>query len=260
MIKHNQFTHALTRQPAPNAGDGLTTSTHLGAPDVARMNAQYDAYLDALRACGLSVTTLPADTNFPDGHFVEDPAVIYGDMVFISRPGASERRGEERAIEQALSHLRQIHLEGEHATLDGGDVLMCADHVLIGISQRTNEAGAEQLANALHTVDANLRVDSVSFTGVLHLKTGITELAPNVLLHAPQMQTDYDFGFAEVVMLPEVEAYAADVLPINEHVIIPKGYPTVRELAHQHYANVIELDMSEFEKMDGGLTCLSLRY
>lgn len=254
------FTRALTRQPAANAGDGITTSVHLGAPDPEKMAAQYAAYCDALRQCGLAVTTLPADDRFPDGHFVEDPVVIFRDMAFITRPGAEARRGEEEALAGNLAHLRRVLIEGDEATLDGGDVLFCADRVLIGLSQRTNRAGAEQLKAALQSVQADLRVEFLAFSGVLHLKTGMTELAPGLLLRSPFIETDHNLNFSQVLTLPEAEAYAADVLPINGRVLIPAGYPTVAALAARHMNEVIALEMSEFEKMDGGLTCLSLRY
>jgi dimethylargininase len=144
--------------------------------------------------------------------------------------------------------------------LDGGDVLMCADRVLIGLSARTNCEGAEQLQQALQSYESSLKVDCLPFTGVLHLKSGLTELAPGVLLLSPQLKTDYRFVFAEVVQLPLAESYAADVLPINDAVIIPAGYPTVLHHAQRHYTHIFELTMSEFQKMDGGLTCLSLLF
>jgi dimethylargininase len=144
--------------------------------------------------------------------------------------------------------------------LEGGDVLFCADRVLIGLSARSNRAGAEELAAALRTVQADLRVDFVPVAGVLHLKSGLTELAPGILLRDPAFQTDFPLGFAEVIDLPPEEGHAANVLPINETVLIPRGVPSVTAYAVEHVANVIALDMSEFRKMDGGLTCLSLRY
>jgi dimethylargininase len=254
------FTRALTRQPATTAPQGITTSAHLGTPDLTKMAGQYAAYLDALRDCGLDVITLPPDDRFPDGHFVEDPVVIFRDMAFISRPGALARRGEGDALAVNLSHLHRVYMAGDEATLDGGDVLFCADRALIGLSERTNAAGAGQLAAALHTIQPDLRVETVAFSGVLHLKTGVTELAPGVLVRSPFMQTSHDFSFAETVILPPAEAYAADVLPVNDALLIPAGFPTVAEVASRHYSRVVALDMTEFEKMDGGLTCLSLRY
>jgi dimethylargininase len=253
------FTHALTRTPSASMAAGLTTQS-LGAPEVDLAMQQYEDYVAALRTCGLNVTTVPADEDFPDGHFVEDTAVIYRDLAVITCPGAESRRGETRAIEQSLQHHKRCgHIDGD-GRLDGGDVLVCADRVLIGLSERTNAAGAEQLKAFLQEVDPGLQVDFVAFTGVLHLKSGLTQLAPGMLLRARELYTDYVFDFAEVCLLPAAESYAADVLPVNDAVLIPAGYPTVKRLAARHYTRIFELEMSEFQKMDGGLTCLSLLY
>jgi dimethylargininase len=254
----NTFTHALVRYPTSNMGDGLTTQ-QLGAPDFARAMQQYSAYLEALHRCGLTITTLPADPTYPDGCFVEDAAIMYRDLVVITQPGADSRLGESASIAEAFKSHNLIRMTGE-GRLDGGDVLFCADRVLIGVSQRTNQEGANQLRNALTDYDSSLKIDFVPFGGVLHLKTGVTELALGVLLHSPMMTADYAFDFAENYDLPLREAHGANVLPINDTLMLMAGYPTVAKLAEKHYPSIVELPMSEFEKMDGSLTCLSLRY
>ncbi|MBL8163480.1 MAG: amidinotransferase [Anaerolineae bacterium] len=257
-MPHNHFTHALVRYPTPQMGAGLTTQS-LGAPDFERALSQYNAYLEALRACGLAVQALDGDAAFPDGHFVEDTAVIYEHVTVITQPGAPERLGEIQSIGAALAQRQPVFISGD-GRVDGGDVLFCADRVLIGLSERTNLVGAEQLRAALVQSNSSVVVDFVPVRGVLHLKTGITELAPGILLRSPFFETDYHFDFAETFLLPVHEAHGANVLPINDALLIMRGYPTVRAFAQQHYENVIELDMSEFAKMDGSLTCLSLRY
>jgi dimethylargininase len=254
----NSFTHALARYPTTNLGDGLTTQ-ELGAPDFNLAMQQYSAYLDALRDCGLDVTVLRGDPTYPDGCFVEDTAVIYRDLAVITQPGADTRLGETTIITKSFGTRQCVHMTGE-GRLDGGDVLFCSDRILIGISERTNQQGAEQLRNALVSYDSTLKVDFVPFTGVLHLKTGVTEIAPGVLPRTSMISTDYSFDFAETYYLPPSEAHGANVLPINGSILIMAGYPTVAKLAEKYYTNVFELPMSEFEKMDGSLTCLSLRY
>lgn len=253
-----KFNHAVTRQPADTVSAGLTTRS-LGQPDAQRTQQQYQRYLDALRDYGVQLTTLPANTHYPDGHYVEDTGIIYGDLLVITQPGANERRHEPEAIANALPHTNRVYMTGE-AYLDGGDVLFCADRVLIGLSHRTNRAGAEFLSGILRDYDSRLKVDFVPIEGVLHLKTGITELAPGVLLRAPELHCDYDFSFAEIIMLPANEGYAANVLPVNGGVLIPKGFPSVAAAAEKYYTHITELEMDEFEKMDGSLTCLSLRF
>ncbi len=254
------FTHALARRPASSLANGLTTQRHLGPPNVALAMQQYDAYLDALRACALDVTILPPDERFPDGHFVEDTAVIFRNIAFICRAGVPSRSGEAESVASHLAHLHQVTIEGEEGTLDGGDVLFCADRVLIRLSARTNREGAEQLRSALRAVQPDLRVELVSFSGILHLKSGLNELAPGVLVLAPALHLHHDLSFAEILTLPPQETYAANLLPINDTLLIAAGFPTISALAEKYYTHIIPLDMSEFEKMDGGLSCLSLRY
>ncbi len=253
------FTRILARRPASNFADGITMSSHLGVPDYDNALRQYDAYIQALRACNLELTLLPADDRYPDGHFVEDPCVIFHDVAFMCRSGAEAREEEGESLKPHLADLRIIDTQGS-ARIDGGDVLICADRVLIGLSHRTNQEGVDALRTAFQTVKPDIRVDAVSFDGVLHLKSGLTELAPNVLIHDPALTTDYDLSWTTVVTLPEEEGYAADVMPVNDTLFIAKGYPTALQAAKQYYDKVVELDMSEFQKMDGGLTCMSLRY
>lgn len=254
------FTRALARRPAANFAAGLTRSAHLGSPDYDLALRQYETYLRALRDCGLELTVLPADERFPDGHFVEDPFVIYRDLAFRCRSGAPDRAHEGESLAPHLSHLR-IVAPPPQARIDGGDVLFCADRVLVGLSERTNLAGADALRRALRTVKPDILVAALPFTGVLHLKSGLTELAPGVLIQDPALRTDFDLSWARVITLPPEEGYAADVLPVNGRLFVAAGCPQALAAARTYYGDdVVALDMSEFQKMDGGLTCLSLRY
>ncbi len=253
------FTRALMRRPAANFAEGLTTSAHRVAPNYALALKQHDAYAQALRDCGLEVTILPGDERFPDGHFVEDPFVIFRDLAFHCRSGAPTREQEGESLKPHLARLRIVEPPPE-ARIDGGDVLFCADRVLVGISGRSNCAGFQALRAALRTVKSDIRVDPVLFSGVLHLKSGLTELAPGVLIRDPALQADYDLGWAQVVDLPPEEGYAADVMPVNDRLFIAADCPIAFDAATRHCGRVITLDLSEFVKMDGGLTCLSLRY
>jgi dimethylargininase len=253
-------TRILARRPAPNFADGLTTSGHLGQPDLERALQQYEDYLGALRDLDLDVRVLDHDGRFPDGHFVEDPIIIFHELAFVCRSGAVERRDESESLLPYLEGLRIERLDDAEAFIDGGDVLFCADRVLVGISERTNRAGAEALHRSLKLVKPDIRLDQVRFDGVLHLKSGITEAAPNILVRDPAFRTDHSFDWAEVITLPPDEGYAADMMPINDTVFIAKGFPVAKNVVEKYAAKVIELDMSEFRKMDGGLTCLSLRY
>ncbi|MEO8608529.1 MAG: arginine deiminase family protein [Chloroflexota bacterium] len=258
MIIPTQFNHAIVRTPLDNIGDGLTTQD-LGVPDFELAMRQYNAYIETLQACGLEISCLPGDPTYPDGHFVEDAAIIYGNLVVITQPGAPERFGETQAIAEVLKDKHPVYMTGD-ARLDGGDILFCADRVLIGLGKRTNKAGAEQLRAAIQEYDQSAKVDFVPFDGMLHLKSGLTELAPGVILLSPELHIDYTIDFAEAIVVPHAESYATNVLPINDAILVIDGYPTVNELAATYYRQVYALQMSEFQKMDGSLTCLSLRY
>jgi len=253
------FTHILARRPAPNFADGLTDSTHLGVPDYDNALKQYNTYIQALKDLNLEVLVLPADDRYPDGHFVEDPCVIFRDVAFMCRSGAEARAEEGESLKPYLSDLRIIDPDDD-ARIDGGDVLICADRILVGLSHRTNQAGVDALRRAFQTAKPDLIVEAVNFDGVLHLKSGLTELAPNVLIHDPALTTNADLSWATVITLPAEEGYAADVMPVNDTLFIAKGYPAAVKVARAYYDHIVELDMSEFQKMDGGLTCLSLRY
>lgn len=254
-----RFTRALMRLPAVNFAAGVTTAAHLGPPDYERALEQYQNYVRALRDCGLAVTVLPADERFPDGHFVEDPFVIYRDLAFHCRSGAPSRRGEGESLKPHLRGLRIVDAPAD-ARIDGGDVLFCSDRVLVGISERTNRAGYRALRDALRSARDDLRVYPVTFSGVLHLKSGLTELAPGVLIHDPALKTDFDLSWARVITLPPEEGHAADVLPVNDTLFVAADCPQALAAAKRHCHRVVALNMSEFVKMDGGLTCLSLRY
>ena len=254
-----RFTRALLRLPAANFAEGVTTAAHLGPPDYQRALAQYRDYAQALRDCGLAVTVLPADERYPDGHFVEDPFIIFHDLAFQCRPGAPSRRDEGASLQAHLGDLRIIEAPPD-ARIDGGDVLFCSDRVLVGLSERTNRAGYRALRAALRTVRRDITVEPVAFSGVLHLKSGLTELAPGVLIHDPALRTEFDLSWAQVITLPPEEGYAADVLPVNDTLFVAAGCPHALAAAERHCSRVVALDMSEFVKMDGGLTCLSLRY
>lgn len=256
------ITRALVRRPASTMDRGLTRNHGLGRPDAVLALKQHEAYCDALRSCGLDVAVLPPDERFPDGHFVEDAAVIFRNTAFICRSGAPSREAEGREIAGHLAHLRVAEICTGSGRVDGGDVLFCADRVLIGLSGRTNREGAEQLASALRDIQSDLRVDIVNFRGMLHLKSGLSELAQGVLLHTPALQLDYDLRFAEILVPPPEETYAANLVRINDSLLIADGFSSVRALAGTYYDddNVIALSMTEFRKMDGGLSCLSLRY
>ncbi len=256
-----RFSHALLRLPGGNFAAGITSSAE-GAPVLARALEQHRRYAAALEACGLRTTTLPADPRYPDGTFVEDTAIVTAKGAVITRPGAATRAGETEVIAAALArhyhHPARITAPG---TVDGGDVCETDSGILIGITARTDEHGARQLAGLLGDLGyAATLVDIRVVPGLLHLKTGISYLGDGRLAVAAGLPKLPAFAAYEQVTVPADESYAANCIRVNDRVLIAAGYPRfAAELERLGY-HPLALEMSEFRKMDGGLSCLSLRF
>lgn len=256
-----RFTHALLRLPGDNFAQGLTQSGE-GAPDPALALAQHQHYRAALEAAGLALTVLPADPRHPDGCFVEDTALLTARGGILTRPGAPSRRGETDAIADALHDafpdLARIQAPG---AVDAGDVCEADGHFLIGLSARTNEAGAAQLAGLLD--DLGYRSDILDIRAVkslLHLKSGIAYLGEGRLLATADLPRHPALAAYERIDVPHAELYAANALRVNDRVLVAAGYPRARAAIESLGFETIALEMSEFRKLDGGLSCLSLRW
>jgi dimethylargininase len=251
--------YALLRLPGENLAAGLSMAGE-GAPDPVLALEQHRRYRVALESCGLALTVLPPDPRHPDGCFVEDTALLTARGVIIMRPGAPSRRGETGAIAAALAEsfadLAYIDAPG---TVDAGDVCKADGHFLIGLSARTNEAGAGQLAGYL--ADLGYRSDLIdirSSTALLHLKSGIAYLGEGRILATADLRQAHALAAYEIVEVPAHERYATNALRVNERVLVAAGYPQTRAAIESLGFEVITLEVSEFRKLDGGLTCLSL--
>jgi dimethylargininase len=177
------FSHAIVRIPAENFAQGLTTA-QLGRPVYDQVLHQHARYCDALRACGLALTTLEVDPDHPDSTFVEDTAVLTAHSAILTRPGARSREGEVAAIRQAVSHFFPATVEIEApGTVDGGDICEAENHFFLGLSQRTNEAGLRQLAAHLARDGYTSSVIDVrGINSILHLKSGVSYIGDNTLV------------------------------------------------------------------------------
>lgn len=255
------FSRAIVRLPAANFAEGLTT-VDLGLPDVACALEQHAAYCQALGACGLQLTTLPADDRFPDSTFVEDAAILTAEGAILTRPGAPSRAGEVEAIAAALEcfypHLAHITAPG---TLDGGDICEAGNYFLIGISARTDEEGAAQLAAWLARQGCTCAcIDIRNTPGILHLKSGLSYIGDNRLVVIDALADHPALARFELVRVDAGEEYAANCVRVNDRVLLPAGYDRLSARLTALGYTVLELEMSEFRKMDGGLSCLSLRF
>jgi dimethylargininase len=258
---HGTFRRAIVRPPSPNYADGLTNSG-LGAPSYPLALRQHQRYRDTLASCGVEIHALAPDSRHPDSTFVEDTAVITAHGAILTRPGAPSRAGEVDGIREALSAfftpLASIEAPG---TLDGGDVCEAGGHVFIGISHRTNEAGARQLADWLANSGlTSSLIDIRQFSGFLHLKAGIAWLGARRLAVAASLAALPAFVGYEAIVVPSGEEYAANCVLVNDRVLVAAGFSLFEETLREAGFEVIVVEMSEFEKMDGGLSCLSLRF
>ncbi|MEM9301741.1 MAG: amidinotransferase [Pseudomonadota bacterium] len=252
----HHFERAIVREPSVNLGDGLTT-TDLEPPDFARALRQHAAYVEALRSAGLDVITLPT-AGHPDGHFVEDTALVFPEVAVITRPGMAVRRPECEAIAAALTPLREVRTIDAPGRLDGGDVLIVGRRCFVGLSARTDTAGVAQLEEVIAAFGYS--VVAVDVGAGLHLKSSVNLVDETTLLATPALAELACLAGLEVLVVPPDEAYAANVVRVNESLLVPAGFARTRELLSATDARIVPLDVSEFHCMDGGLTCLSLRF
>ena len=252
------YKRAIVRIPCKNIVNGLTTAK-LGKPDYEKAIEQHSRYIEALRELGLEVIVLKADENFPDSTFVEDTAVLTPDCAIICNPGAPSRKGEifeiTQVLEKYFEYIEQIKNPG---TVDGGDILRIGTHYFIGISERTNSIGAQQFISILNRY--NFSGATISLKQVLHLKSGAAYLEKNNLVVSGEFIEKPEFKNFNLIKIDEDEGYATNCIWINQKVLIAKGFPKTRSAIEKAGYKTIELDVSEFRKVDGGLSCLSLRF
>lgn len=255
------FKNVIVRTPCKAVTEGITSAPELGKPDYEKALKQHAKYIEALKQCGVEVTVLPADENFPDSCFVEDTAVLTERCAVISNPGAPTRTRETEAMIPVIKQFypeERIEYIKAPGTMEGGDVMMVGDTFYIGRSARTNEEGIRQFSEILGKY--GYTVVEVPLEKVLHLKTGVNYLEHGHMLVSGEFTEKAEFAAYDRREIPEAEAYAANCIWVNEKVLVPEGYPTVEKIVKDMGYEVILVDTSEFRKIDGGLSCLSLRF
>jgi len=249
------------RIPGGNFAEGLTTVS-LGVPEMDAVLKQHAAYCEALRECGLELTVLQPDLRYPDSTFVEDTAILTPEVAIFCRPGAASREGEVASIRPAVEryYFSTFTIEAP-GTVDGGDICEAGKHFFIGLSQRTNREGARQLTVCLNALGYTAStIDIRSMNSILHLKSGISYIGDNTLVVMGEMAGDPQFSGFQQVQVAATESYAANCVRVNERVLVPEGFPGLTEDLVASGFKPLVLKMSEFQKMDGGLSCLSLRF
>jgi len=252
------FTKAIVRTPGKSLVNGIS-SANLGPPDYDLALLQHRGYIAALESCGVEVMVLPPDEVHPDSTFVEDAALIAGSCAIITRPGAPSRRGETAAIKPVIeSVFDDIEIIREPGTIEGGDIMKVGTHFYIGISDRSNPEGARQMIAILkkHGFSGSL----IELKEMLHLKTGLAYLENNNLVVFGEMTANKEFQDFNLLKIDPTESYAANCIWVNGTVLLPEGFPLTRDTILGAGYPVIEVAVSEFQKLDGGLSCLSLRY
>jgi dimethylargininase len=247
---------ALVRRPSPRLAEGLVTHLKRKPVDTDLAMRQWQGYVDALAGAGWSLTEAEPAADCPDSAFVEDTVVVYGDLAVLARPGAQERRpeveGAEKALRDAGYRLARIEAPG---TLDGGDVLKFGGTVYVGRGGRTNDEGIRQLSEHLAPLGAH--VVTVPLTRVLHLKSAVTALPDGTVIGYEPLVDDPTV-FEKFLAVPE-EAGAHVVLLDEDRLLMSTSAPETAELFRSMGYTVVAVDISEYEKLEGCVTCLSVR-
>lgn len=250
------LTCAILRRPGPDFADGLTTA-RLGKPELPLMLAQHAAYAGALRSLGLRIEMLDPLPGFPDAHFLEDVAVVVPELAVVTRPGAPSRRGEADSIVPVLGRHREVARLEDPALLEGGDVLLVGRTVFIGLSARSNAEGARQLARLL--LPHGYSAQTVPVPAGLHLKSSVSWVGGETLLVGERFADVPELRPFRRIVVDEAEKAVCNTLLVNGTLLIAAGFPRTKVQLEESGLPVVELDVSEARKMDGGLTCMSLR-
>jgi dimethylargininase len=232
--------------------------THLAREpiDVARAVAQHAAYERLLSSLGATVVRAPASPDLPDAVFIEDAAIVLDEIAVITRPGATKRQAELAGVVPVLTTYRQLHSMTAPATLDGGDVMRVGRTLYVGRSERTNDAGIEQLRGFV--APFGYRVVPVEFSGCLHLKSAVTALSDELLLLNPAWVSDAAFEGCEALTIDDREPYSANALRVGGTIIFPSEFPRTRDRLTARGLHVATTECGELAKAEGAVTCCSL--
>jgi len=226
--------------------------------DLAKANEQHRQYEALLAELGAKVISLPAEPEYPDSVFVEDPAVVVDEVATMTRMGAVSRRGESESLARTLATYRPLRWLREPATLEGGDVMRIGRTLYVGLSHRTNRAGIEQLSTELGPLGYS--VVPVAVRGALHLKTACCSLGDGAILANRAWLDMEPLSQFRIVDVAPGEERAANVLTVGGSVIVPASFPRTAEILTREGLRVRTVDVSELMKAESGVTCSSLLF
>lgn len=247
---------ALTRPVSPSIGDCALSFIEREPIHVDLAQRQHEAYEACLRTLGVTLVEIPEAPDLPDAVFVEDTAVVVEEVAVLTAPSLESRRQEVESVAEVLGGYRPLERLTGEAHLDGGDVLRIGRSIYVGISSRTNEAAASQLAGLLAPHGYTVR--TVRFAGCLHLKSACTFIGHDAILVNPAWVDPTQIKGVEVVAVAPEEPHAANALPIGETVLLPSAFPATRRLLEGRGFHVQPVDVSELQKAEAGVTCCSI--
>ena len=247
------YTHAIVREPCDNLIYAVSSSG-LGSPDVKLAKKQHKNYCSIIESIGVKLIKLKKDNNYPDSVFIEDTAIKVGDTFVVGRFGVESRLGEEKEVVSLLGNNFNLEFIDPPGTLEGGDVLCVGTHYYIGLSDRSNHHGIRQFSSILDKMGYSYTI--VPVVNLLHLKTGASCINGRIMISVSKLSK----WFIDPIEVNCEEAYAANILYVNGKVVIPNGYPVITEKIEKAGWKVIKVDISEFRKIDGSLTCMSILF
>jgi dimethylargininase len=247
---------AITREVSPEFERCELTHLARVPIDLAAARRQHETYEQLLKNAGCALVRLAADHGMPDSVFIEDIAIVFGELAIIARPGAESRRGETAAVAEALAGYRSlVHIEPP-GTVDGGDVLTAGRRVFVGASPRTNAAGIAQMGR--HLAPFGYAVHMVPVRGCLHLKSAVTAIADDTLLINPEWVPADHFRPFRLLEVHPAEPNGANAVRVGEALIYPTGFPRTRARLQTRGLQVTDVDITELAKAEGAVTCCSL--
>lgn len=247
--------HALVREIGDKYKSCLSTHPLHATLDIALARKQHATYCEALSELGLEIIRVPRDDEHPDSVFVEDNAVVHGGKALICRMAKTSRRGEEGGVEAVLKQYVKVKRATSPATVEGGDVVHLDDRLISGISQRTNPEGVAQMQEWL-----GVPVSTVFDPGIMHLKSYVTYLGKGIMIATERYAAHPALEGFQVIIPPSRDEYAADTLAVGDTVLMAEGYEEAHQMVEESGFEVVTLNVSEIQKCDGALTCMSILF